>query len=205
MSEPSSELVQAFWVYMAEAFDSQTVHKGNAAEMRVVADFLHKLGILEKRAFLDRFATTLGRRIYIPFQIGIESPGRTLWGQMLTCVHEHQHVAQARKDGLAEFALNYATSSAKRSRYEADAYRTHMELEMWRFGEIRADATQLAQKLDSYAVKPLDIGVAEKILSLSAESIRRGAVVTRASKVAITWLDQYASDLTDHVRPTSER
>ena len=42
----------------------------------------------------QNFTTTIGRRIYTPFEVGSPKGGWDLWHQIVICVHEHQHVVQ---------------------------------------------------------------------------------------------------------------
>ena len=54
-----------------------------------------------ERPLLKNFTTTIGRRIYTPFEVGSPKGGWDLWHQIVICVHEHQHVVQHDREGLA--------------------------------------------------------------------------------------------------------
>ena len=98
--------------------------------------FLSRINVLDKDEFLRRYTTTIGKRIYTPFDVGVPDERYDLWRQISVCVHEHQHVEQLLRDGWLKFAGRYLVSSAARAAYEAEAFRCNMELHYWRYGEI---------------------------------------------------------------------
>ena len=118
--------VRAFWDFMTQHYGTSVINKQDAIAMKVVARVLDTLGIVDRDSFLKEFTTTIGRRIYIPFTIGDASP-LDLWSQIALCVHEHQHVVQHDKLGL-RYELTYLASKADRARYEAEAYRSELEV-----------------------------------------------------------------------------
>lgn len=194
MSGLTPELVATFWQYMTHHYGASVIDKRNAADMQVVSALLGKLGIVDRQAFLQHFATTIGHRIYIPFQVGIANADWSLWGQIMVCTHECQHIVQYDDLGPIKFAWQYIAKTAGRARLEAEAYRCQLELHFWRTGQLLS-AHELASSLKSYAVTDADIQVAETILRMSAESIRRGAVINPASRVALDWLNVHAPEL----------
>src|SRR5262245_36467716 len=111
---------------MTDHFGTTVIDKRGAVEMRLVARALDALGILNRERFLDSFATTIRRRIYLPFEIGGGDQG-DLWHQIVLCVHEHQHVVQHDRRGL-RYEIAYLTDRTERARLEAEAYRCHLEL-----------------------------------------------------------------------------
>jgi hypothetical protein len=177
--------VRALWRHMAECYDTRVIHKRDAAEMKVVARVLDALGILDRDRFLATFATTIGRRIYLPFEIG-EGDAAALWQQVVLCAHEHEHVVQHDRHGL-RYEWSYLTSRAARTRFEAEGYRCHLELDFWRWGTMPSPES-LAGKLAAYGCTADDIAVATKMLSIWAVPIRHGAVLGAASRTVIDWL-----------------
>ncbi len=196
MNEPTPEHVLAFVDHMRGHFLAQIADKRDAVIMRAASVLLDQLGIVEKTRFLENFATTIGRTIYLPFEPGVPSAGWPLWTQMVVLTHECQHIAQLDRLGAWAFFLRYVTKKAERAVLEADAYRCQLELYFWRTGQVLAPKL-LAARLQAYAVTATDIRVAEKVLVSSAETIKRGGVMTEAGRVAIAWLDKYAPDLRD--------
>ena len=95
----ASELVRAFWEFMPHEYGTRAIAKANAVEMKLAAQALGLMGVLDAEAFLRDYTTTIGRRIYVPFEPGREDGGWSLWGQLAVCVHEHQHVAPAQRSG----------------------------------------------------------------------------------------------------------
>lgn len=197
-TEPTPELVVRFWDEMAARYGTRIVDKSSALEMPAVAWFLERLGVLDAKAFLERFTTTIGRRIYVPFTPGEATPRHGLWSQIVVCVHEHQHVEQARRDGPAVFSLRYLASRAARAAYETEAYRCDLELHHWRTGQL-LDPRALARRLRNYGLRDADIQVAEQILIASARTIRLGGLLTPAAKYAIAWLEEHAPGLKRHL------
>jgi hypothetical protein len=192
--DPTPTQVRAFWDYMTHTFGSQIVNKADAAEMKVLSSVLGTLGILDADSFLRHYATTIGTRIYLPFEPGVPAPGWDLWAQLVVCAHENEHVVQAKELGLVTFGARYLFSSSSRAAYEAEAYRASLELNWWR-SHTMPDPAALAGLLKGYGVTQTDIDVAAATLKASADSIRRGAVINRASSVAISWLSLHAPGL----------
>jgi hypothetical protein len=187
------EEVWAFWRFMQDHYRTTVVNKRDALEMQLVAQALDALGIQSRDRFLRNFTTTLGRRIYTPFEVGSPRGGWDLWSQVVICVHEHQHVVQHDREGLS-FEVSYLADRAARARWEAEAYRSNLELHFWRYGTTPS-ARRIAEVLGDYGCRPEDVDVAAKSLALSAVSIRKGAVINEATHVALGWLDEHAPRL----------
>ena len=187
------EEVWAFWRFMQDHYRTTVVNKRDALEMQLVAQALDALGIQSRDRFLRNFTTTLGRRIYTPFEVGSPRGGWDLWSQVVICVHEHQHVVQYDREGLS-FEVSYLADRAARARWEAEAYRSNLELHFWRYGTTPS-ARRIAEVLGDYGCRPEDVDVAAKSLALSAVSIRKGAVINEATHVALGWLDEHVPRL----------
>ena len=187
------EEVWAFWRFMQDHYRTTVVNKRDALEMQLVAQALDALGIQSRDRFLRNFTTTLGRRIYTPFEVGSPRGGWDLWSQVVICVHEHQHVVQHDREGLS-FEVSYLADRAARARWEAEAYRSNLELHFWRHGTTPS-ARRIAEVLSDYGCRPEDVDVAAKSLALSAVSVRKGAVINEATHVALGWLDVHVPRL----------
>lgn len=185
--------VLAFWRHMQERFETVTVRKADAVEMKVVADVLDALGILNKEHFLQNFTTTIGRKIYAPFDVGAPNDTWDLWDQIVVCVHEHQHVVQHDREGLS-FEVSYLADRAARARFEAEAYRCNLEMHFWRYGTTPS-ARRLAELLRDYGCREEDVDVTAHSLALANVSIRQGAVFNEATRAALDWLDANAARL----------
>lgn len=190
------EEVRAFWQHMQNHFGTSVINKRSALEMQVVAHALQALGITRRDAFLRNFTTTIVRRIYTPFEVGVPKLGWELWNQVVICVHEHQHVVQHDREGVA-FEVSYLADRAARARWEAEAYRSNLELHYWRYGETPS-AQRVASVLAGYGCRPADIEVATKSLALSAMVVRQGGVINEATKVALSWLNTHVPGLRAH-------
>lgn len=198
MSEPSADTVQAFWAYMSEAYGSTIVPKATASEMKLVAAFLDALKIQDEETFMKRFTTTIGKRVYTPFEIGVPNEFYSLWGQVRVCVHEHQHVEQGEREGWAEFDIKYVTSASFRAGFEAEAFGCDMEMEYWHQGSA-LNLEQFAQDrplvLKSYGCSDEDIEQARQMLSIRAGVIGQGVIETASARRAIAWLETFAPQL----------
>ncbi len=195
MTQPTPAMVVGLWDHLRRTFGTTVVSKPGASEMRALADLLGRLGIVDARAFLSEYATTLGRRIYIPFAVGRAERGWSLWQQIIAAVHEHQHVVQLDEHGSLAFAVRYIGSRSGRALLEAEAYRTSLELHYWRFNALPRLEGMAQAVLGGYGLRKDDIEVAQRVLELSALAIGRGAIVSRAGKVAIEWLARHAPAL----------
>lgn len=197
MIDPTPETVRAFWSYMQQEYGSKVIPKATSAEMKAVATFLDLVKIQDYDTFMKVFTTTIGRRIYIPFEIGV--PGDyDLWGQIRVCVHEHQHVEQGDRDGWVTFGSRYVTSSSFRAGYEAEAFGSDMEMEYWRWGDS-FDLNQFAQArplvLKSYGCSDDDIDQARATLTIRAGIVAQGIVANRSTQRAVDWLGNHAPAL----------
>ena len=188
----TAEHVKALWAYMQHYYGTQVVSKAAALEMQVVADTLGLLGILDKDAFLTRFTTTIGKAIYVPFEVGVESAGHTLLSQVIVCAHEHQHVVQLREHGVT-FLLNYLLNSSSRSAFEAEAYRVSMTLRYHLLGDA-GDPGAYAEVLKSYGTTEADQAFVKEYLRLSLPTIHAKGVPDEAAKVTMDWLRQNAPE-----------
>lgn len=186
---PTADDVREFWATMEHRWDTKRIDKSKATEMRLVAEALDVMGIVNKQDFLRRFTTTFGGRIYTPFEPGIPTPDWSLWGQITVCTHEHHHIWQDRAAGGIGFEWGYLTNPAQRAHYEAEAYRTDMVMN-WRYQGRMPDPWALASLLRYYGCSQADVDVTGKMLALSIPSIKAGAIASDVCRWATTWLDQ---------------
>jgi len=120
------EEVWAFWRFMQDHFRTSVINKSSALEMQLVARGLEALGVQSKEFFLKNFTTTIGRRIYTPFEVGSPKGGWDLWHQVVICVHEHQHVVQHDREGLA-YEVSYLADRAARANRAWTLTRPHAD------------------------------------------------------------------------------
>ena len=197
------ELVRTFWLAHTTQFKASVKKKDQSTLMQDVAKVLGELKIQDPWVFLKDFVTTLsfgplgGNTIYVPFEIGDESTGWTLWNQIRVCTHECQHLVQAEREGWAEFDVKYVTSSSCRAGYEAEAFGSEIELEHWRSDKF--DIDQFVQYrpnvLQLYSCSDADIQTAREILTARAMVTKQGAVECKSALIAIGWLNTYVPDL----------
>lgn len=175
---------------METAYQSHHTSKSDSGMMKMIGRFLDGMGILDKDRFLENYTTTIGSVIYVPFRIGVTSTRYSLYSQLSTCVHEHQHVVQWRQNGLM-FMLEYLTDSSRRAAYEVEAMQSSMEVQWW-YRKTLPDIPRMAIKLVDYNCKKDDIMMAEKMLQSISKVVCKGAVTTNAGKTAIKFLQDYA-------------
>ncbi len=181
------EQVVGLYAHMMQAFRAALINKRSAAEMALVSVLLGRLGIVDRQAFMQRFATTVGRRIYVPFTPGVATADWSLNSQAVVCVHECHHVHQWDRLGPAMFTYQYVASKARRTLLEVEAYRTSMEVR-WRLDGVMPDPARLASSLRSYGVSEADVMVAERMLRASVPTVRAGGITSPATKAAVDWL-----------------
>jgi len=191
--EPTKEMVKGLWDHMSKQFGSTVVNKADSLFMKVAAGALQLFGIANAEDFLNRYSTTIGSTIYVPFVIGDDSH-TSLWSQILLCVHEHMHVEQWRTEGI-EFAAKYLISKAQRAAYEAEAYRSASELSWWRDKTLASPDEMAAHLKEGYGLGDAEVASAVEILDLSNETIQRGGIVNPPTAVALAWLDKNAGQL----------
>ena len=192
--DPTPALTNEFWAYMQDRFDTIQVAKKDAVEIVIVATMLDAFKIMKKDVFLNDYTTTLAYPgyatvIYTNFIVGDGNSGRDLWSQMRTCVHEHQHAFQA-STGAVMFDERYLLDPAYRAFYESHAYICNCEMEFWRTGQM-IDATELGNKLYSYACKKPEVDDAIATLKRLQDIVAQGGIVSESFRYAKLWLDQH--------------
>lgn len=180
-------LVRGLWHYLDLEYKSKTVSKAGSGLMSVVGAFLGQMGILDKKKFMDKYATTIGHTIYVPYEVGSTEGGFSLISQASTCAHEHMHVAQYDRLGAARFAWKYLGSTAGRAELEAEAMRVSMTMRFGLTGNT-GDPADYAAKLESYGIPSKDREFVKKYLEISRKMIENGAVPDRVSHLALEWL-----------------
>lgn len=191
---PTPDTVRAFWSHLHTQYGSRIVRKRDASEMKLVATFLDTMGVLERDAFLDRFTTVIGRRIYAPFAPGDAPTASARWSHIVVATHEHQHIVQFMRAGAVPFSTRYTLSRRARADYEAEAYSCDLQLHYWRTGVMR-DPARVASVLEHYGLSERHVERAEQQLRDAADRIARGEVVTEAAAAALAWLEHHAPEL----------
>jgi hypothetical protein len=181
--------VKDFWAYMSQRYRTKVIQKSDAFEMKLVGQFLDRIGIVDNDAFMRNYTTTVGTTIYTPFIPGFTAPDWDLFSQIRVCAHEHQHVVQYKTAGALVFTWDYVTSTARRTLYEIEAYRTGMEL-TWRYLKQVQNVRAIAAGLKNYGCTADDVKVAEKALLLAIPTIKAGGLTTEVGRVAAEWLDR---------------
>lgn len=129
MNNPSipPSLVTQAWQAMSLRYGTTICPKLTSRVMRLAAFFAVRFSKISRVDFLLRYATTIGGRIYIPFEVGKACPGWDLETQLRMAAHEHTHVAQWRAAPL-RFWWRYAFQKDARAMYEAEAIVSEFEI-----------------------------------------------------------------------------
>jgi hypothetical protein len=172
---------------MNDHYGTRVVPKARSPLMKACGVGLGVIGIMERDTFMQRYTTVIGRRIYPWFTVG-EGSEDDLWYQIVVCVHEHQHVVQARRDGLTGFSLPYLLSRRRRALIEAEAYRCNLEMKWWRTGEV-GEPARLAGRLSQYGCDQDAVAAARQYLEEAVVDLEDGVVRNEASLFAIEWLE----------------
>jgi len=181
----TSQLVQDFWHDLLQRYGGRVVSKQDSHEMQLVAQFLDTIGVVDRDVFMQRFTTTLFDRIYIPFDLGVEGNGWTLWDQVVVAAHEVVHVQQFH-DAPATFVLGYLFNRSDRATYEAQAYGANLEL--WRWCNGHVDVNALASSLGSYGLTADHVAYAAAYLATLDDVLRQGGTVAPTAHWTIEWL-----------------
>lgn len=183
------DLVRRFADHMADEYQA-TIKTKDGFDGAMLGAGLGLLGVDS-----GKYATTIGRTIYLPHPAGSPHEVWDLWGQIETITHECQHIVQHDRTGLLGHAFRYA-QAAGRTMLEAEAYSTAMDLAMWRRGSIdRWWLDWRPEALRGYLVGELDVAVMRRTLLALAPTVRRGGIVTHAGRTAISWLNDNAPEL----------
>lgn len=182
--QPSTSLVRGLWEHMGRHYGTVIRDKARSPTMHLASAIVAPLGLLPQREFMERYTTVLRHRIYVPRAPGTDAA--KAWSDLAVCVHEHQHVAQWKKEGFSRFAWRYVTSPRARALYEAEAYGCDIEMAKWARRTPR-DPVRIAAGLRAYGCGPSEIAEAERRLSRRARS--DGGPTLEACQVAIAWLD----------------
>jgi len=195
MIEPSDGEVQDLWAHMTTKYKSVVVQKSDSEFMQIVAQFLDRMQISDRDMFMSSYTTTIGNRIYVPFDIGVENDIWSLWDQIVVCAHEHHHIEQEQRVGMALFSWQYLSDADSRARFEAEAYICQAELDFWRFGELSYAPEDMAEKLRGYGCNDDQVNIAADVMRLLGKTVLAGGVVNQSSRDVIVWLEQFAPEI----------
>lgn len=184
----SERNVKSIWAHYQGRLGSKVFPKRSRVLMRIAARVVARRTETTEEEFLGDFVTTIGRRIYVPFELGVEKPGWLFRDQMLLAVHEHQHVVQWLKEPV-RFLTKYARDTRKRALFEAEAFRSEFEA-CNAFGWSPPNLEQRLGTLAGYGVTAADVGAARSYLALHvSEQGHPGprADWTKAGTLALRW------------------
>jgi hypothetical protein len=186
----TSQLVKDFYAAAMKQYKAEIISKEDSGLMKLIAGFLDGIGVLNKDDFMKRFTTTIGSKIYCPFEVGVDQ-GYDLWRQISVLVHELTHVQQY-DESPAEFVLKYLLYKSDRATYEAVAYASDLEMHWWMYGN-GYDVKQRAQSLLSYGLKQEHCDYASEYLAIYDDIFRQGGGVSPVAAWAKEWLNLHGA------------
>jgi hypothetical protein len=182
----SPELVRDVAFHLSQKYHTTFFSKYDQWEMQLAGSFLETLGVLDRDYFLEHYATTLGKRIYTPFEIGSPGSEDELLSQLRTITHEHVHALQYINGGEI-FGAEYLASEAKRAHYEAQAYTANLEIHFLYTGKI-LDLESMSERLQNYKVGRKHRRTCLKHLEIVSETIKVGGIITEPGKYIIEYI-----------------
>lgn len=181
----TSNDVVNLWRHLSAHYGTTVIPKETSPLMRACGSALALARIQSRDQFMQHYTTVIHKRIYLPYTLDEPAPDYVLWRRVATGIHEHQHVAQAIRDGFARFASAYLASQRARAVYEAEAYGCDIEIMRWAGRSVRS-AESIADGLAEYGCKVASREVALRILrGYEADT---GPPRNEATRVATTWL-----------------
>lgn len=176
--------------FLSRKYKTSYETRKDSTAMQVAAQFLSFFGFIEDTSdFLEKYATTIGHTIYLPFSIGDYSKFPD-WTQCTTLCHEHQHIVISNKMGGFSYLWNYARSS-KRALIEAECYATLVEVN-WHVKKVRTDVHKVAAILsEAYSCSAREVAQAEAFLSDVKKRVEAGGYVTEIGKLTVPMLKKW--------------
>lgn len=153
MARPTPAQIIALHKRLEVIHDCEFVSKSDSRWMDLAGKGLAVLGIQTEEEF-EGYTTTIGRTIFIAYEIGVESPGYPLEWQAKVAIHETVHVGQWRRGGWVGFGLGYLVNKLELARWEGQAYASEYDIEYWRTGAV----PELSQNMDQLYHYGLDGG-----------------------------------------------
>lgn len=185
--EITPELVKNLWKYMSNMYGSKIISKKDSSFMNVIGWALGVMGIQDKDKFMSRYTTTIGNTIYVPFEIGVEGEFHSLYSQIVICVHEHQHIQQSKVMGSMNYNVSYLLNKDERTRLEAEAYRSSLELSWYYFKNI-PNTRMVAETLLNYGLNNSHVNTCQAALDSASRSVKAGLVLNQATRVGLSVL-----------------
>jgi hypothetical protein len=194
MHEPTPDLVRRFHAFLLGLIGARSFDKRIAPEMRVLALVLGHLRGGDRALFLEQQPTTICRRIYLPFEPGVPSSTWPLWKQMVALVREGQKVLRNRQQGCLWSGWRWLTREQERIQREIESFLCHLEMHLWRYRELPS-LKDLTRTLQKYEGRPFLTEFCEAMLQVAGESVKQGAVISDAGRIALPWLTRNADSL----------
>jgi hypothetical protein len=171
-------MIKAYAEHMCRLYGASIVQKSDSMMMRLIGRALDVLGVLDAKHFMERYSTTLGFCVYVPFELDDDR-------RITTLAHELQHVEQYIRDPLMQG--KYLASASERTVFEVEAWTTSMEVAK-AMGLAVPEVEDICRSLRAYMLSDDDIATARAALTSARATVMLGGVRTPAGKETIAWL-----------------
>lgn len=179
--ELQAHLIKEF-TFTVEDKETSDLMKGVATGLDMARKFT--AGLPNSEDFMALFATTIGRRVFLPKVIRDNPKSKC---EVVT--HECEHVFQYAETGL-EFCWFYLKDSVARAQFEADAYAAGIAVHCWLTGQTPASniAWVVQNLVNSYHLLPEDAAYAEMAIKSHMASLASGIIMSKSARSAIAFL-----------------
>lgn len=174
--------VQAFYRYMAKKFKVKIIYTGSGP-IDELADVLGCVGIPADQ-FIDKFAFTIGSRIYIPWRPGSNTVA--LSAQVHILCHEIIHAVRQRHKGVVRWLLKYAVKKSFRAHEESKALHANLEVYYALTGR-KLNTESMITSLVAYRLRKSDLRVTKKHIDIINRVMVKGKGSSTVSRAAMAW------------------
>lgn len=183
-------VAQELQAHLTEKVGVAFLPKETSKEMQLIATGMDLGGLFidgipAGKVFMEDFATTLAKNVYIP-----KSIRNNPLALIEVSTHEAEHGYQW-DDTHVEFAWFYLTDPVACAQFETDAYASGIATRCWLTGQAPKESIPwvLDNLVKSYRLKPESRPYAETALKSHFASVSSGVYMTRSGRLATEFLN----------------
>lgn len=156
---PTSKQAELFERYLSTQYDM------DLRDIRTLPR-LERLWFWMRRLNLGNWvAITLDGKVYMRIDVYNRMPAKQ---KIELLYHEFAHLKQQKRDGFRRFKLRYIFRRSYRLRYEIDAFRNSIEVDM--FFDGRSNANHYAEQLRAYRAREPEVAAIRKGFQTNIDS-----------------------------------
>lgn len=187
----TQEIVREFCRDHLASRNAKEVDKNDSALMDLFGQALETLRIQDKEQFKTGFVSTFdfgpaGKYCYTPVPFGTSEDRWVLIGDVAVCVHEVQHLDDAKAQGFIYFGGCYLLNNASRTLDETTAITAFVEMYYFLTGTIPS-AELVVSSLQHYGLTSDHVEVARACVQSITPTLLAGGIGTSSAKDAIKW------------------